>query len=324
MTASPVAASASTPRPELTPKGRYRGSRVVVLRGGPSAERDVSLQSGQRVLSALESLGYDVVDLDWQGAEHDLWAALRQTRADVAFLALHGTYGEDGCVQGLLECARIPYTGSSVLASALAMDKAAARRVFDQESIASPRWCVYRGPADVARMGLPLVVKPSHEGSSVGISIVTDDAGLAPALALAGRQHGSILLEEYVRGREIQVAVLDGHVLGDVEIQPKSDFYDYAAKYERADTQYRVPAPLSVAERQLVAGLARRAHRALGCAGITRTDLILTASGRAVCLELDTLPGLTERSLVPMIAAAQGLSFPALCERILDSAALKA
>ncbi len=316
--------SASTPRPALQPQGRFRGARVAVLRGGPGAERSVSLQSGERVSVALRGRGYDVVDLDWQGANDDLWHRLRQAGADVVFLALHGTYGEDGCVQGLLECARLPYTGSSVLASALAMDKAAARRVFDQEAIASPCWCVYRGPADVARMGLPLVVKPSHEGSSVGISIVVDESQLAAALALAGRQHGSILLEEYVRGREIQVAVLDGHVLGDVEIQPAAGFYDYAAKYERGDTQYRVPAPLSTAERQLVAGMARRAHRALGCAGISRCDLILTDSGRAVCLEVDTLPGLTERSLVPMIAAAQGLDFPTLCERILDTAALKA
>jgi D-alanine-D-alanine ligase len=316
--------SASTPRPELQPQGRYRGARVAVVRGGPGAERPVSLQSGERVGAALAAIGYDVVDLDWRGADDDLWRSLREACAEVVFLALHGTYGEDGCIQGLLECARIPYTGSSVLASALAMDKAAARRVFDQEAIASPRWCLYRGAADVARIGLPLVVKPSHEGSSVGISIVTEESQLAAALALSGRHHGRTLLEEYVRGREIQVAVLDGHVLGDVEIRPAAGFYDYAAKYERGDTQYQVPAPLSPAERQLVAGLARRAHRALGCAGITRTDLLLTERGHAVCLEVDTLPGLTERSLVPMIAAAQGLSFPALCERILDTAALKA
>lgn len=318
--------SASTPRPGPS-AGQYRGARVVVLCGGPSAEREVSLRSGERVYQALSSLGYDVGKLDWLGAgpgRADLGALLREAGAEVVFLALHGTYGEDGCVQGLLECARLPYTGSSVLASALAMDKAAARRVFDQEAIASPRWSVYRGPADAAKMGLPLVVKPSHEGSSVGISVVREVEELAPALALAGRQHGRILLEEYVVGREIQVAVLDGQALGEVEIRPATDFYDYAAKYERTDTEYLVPAPLSVAERQLVQGLARRAHRALGCAGVTRTDLILADHGRAVCLEVDTLPGLTERSLVPMIAERAGLPFASLCERILDGAALKA
>lgn len=318
--------SARTPR-EAPVAGRFRDAQVVVLCGGPSAEREVSLRSGERVHTALSALGYKTCLLDWPGGgadRPDLTALLRAAGAEVVFLALHGTYGEDGCVQGLLECARLPYTGSSVLASALAMDKAAARRVFDQEDIASPRWCVYRGPADAARMGLPVVIKPSHEGSSVGISVVREAEALAPALALAGQKHGRILLEEYVVGREIQVAVLDGQALGEVEIRPATGFYDYAAKYERTDTQYLVPAPLSAAERQLVQGLARRAHRALGCAGVTRTDLILGDHGRAVCLEVDTLPGLTERSLVPMIAAAAGLPFGSLCERILDGAALKA
>jgi len=302
----------------------YKRCRVAVLMGGPSAERAVSLQSGERVCAALASLGHDVLPIDWTGPEHNLWETLRAGRVEVAFLALHGTYGEDGCVQGLLECCRIPYTGSSVLASALAMDKAAARRVFEQESIESPRWCVYHGAADALRIGLPLVVKPSREGSSVGISIVRDEAELAPALKGARAQHGVVLLEEYVAGREIQVAVLDGEVLGDVEIRPAAGFYDYAAKYERSDTAYLVPAPLAAAPRQLCHDLARRAHLALGCSGVTRTDLILSPSGRAVCLEVDTLPGLTERSLVPMIALAHGIDFPTLCQRILDGASLKA
>lgn len=300
--------------------------RVSVIMGGTSSERAVSLQSGERVCAALRSLGHTVTAIDWTGPEHNLWDALLRARTEVAFLALHGTYGEDGCVQGLLECCRIPYTGSSVLASALAMDKVAARRVFADAAIESPRWCVYRGAADVLRIGLPMVIKPSREGSSIGISLVRegDEAGLGSALARAAAQHGEVLLEEYVSGREIQVAVLDGVVLGEVEIRPATGFYDYAAKYERSDTAYLVPAPLSQNERLLCHDLARRAHLALGCAGVTRTDLILAPSGRAVCLEVDTLPGLTERSLVPMIAAANGLDFRALCQRILDSAALKA
>ncbi len=298
--------------------------RVGVIFGGPSAEREVSLQSGQRVCQTLRSLGHEVVAIDWTGSAHNLWQELQEQAVAVAFLALHGTYGEDGCVQGVLECCRIPYTGSSVLASALAMDKVAARRVFDQESIESPRWCVYRGAADVLRIGLPLVVKPSREGSSVGISVVCESSELASALDKAASRHGVVLLEEYVRGREIQVAVLDGVVLGEVEIRPKTNFYDYAAKYERSDTAFLVPAPLGDAERQLCHDLARRAHLALGCSGVTRTDLLLAPSGRAVCLEVDTLPGLTMRSLVPMIAAASGLDFPTLCQRILDGAALKA
>jgi D-alanine-D-alanine ligase len=298
--------------------------RIGVIMGGPSAEREVSLISGRRVVEALLGRGYDAVAIDWTGADSNLWTELRRERVEVAFIALHGTLGEDGCVQGLLECCAIPYTGSSVLASALAMDKVASRRVFDQESIESPRWSVHRGAADVQRIGFPLVVKPSREGSSIGVSIVHSEEYLEAALSTARRLHGVVLVEEYVRGREIEVAVLDGEVLGEVEIQPLTEFYDYAAKYQRNDTKYLVPAPLSAVERQLVHDLGRRAHAALGCSGVSRTDLLLTASGRAVCLEVDTLPGLTERSLVPKIADQCGIAFPELCERILSSAALKA
>jgi len=298
--------------------------RVGVIMGGPSAERAVALASGRRVAEALSDRGYPVIALDWTGTDHNLWSDLRRDRVEVAFVALHGTLGEDGCIQGLLECAGIPYTGSGVLASALAMDKVASRRVFDEASIETPRWTVYEGPADVQRIGLPLVVKPSREGSSVGISIVRHESQLESALQLASRLHGVVLLEEFVAGREIEVAVLDGVVLGDVEVRPAGEFYDYAAKYQRTDTQYLVPAALTAAERQLCQDLARRAHAALGCAGVTRTDLLLAPTGRAVCLEVDTLPGLTDRSLVPKIAEQSGLDFPSLCERILATAALKA
>lgn len=297
---------------------------VGVIMGGPSAEREVSLASGQRVVRALSSLGHAVFALDWTGADQNLWADLRRLRIDVAFVALHGTLGEDGCVQGLLECAGIPYTGSGVLASALAMDKVASHRVFDAADIETPRWTMYRGPADVERIGYPLVVKPSREGSSVGISIVRNERALPAALDLAKRLHGVVLLEELVAGREIEVAVLDGEILGDVEIRPPGEFYDYDAKYHLQTTQFLVPAPLSSAERQLCHDLARRAHLALGCSGVTRTDLLLSPTGRAVCLEVDTLPGLTERSLLPKIADQAGLAFEALCQRILATAALKA
>lgn len=300
-----------------------RIGHVGVLMGGVSGERAVSLRSGQRVVAALHSRGYHVTGIDWRGPADNLWETLLQARIDVVFVALHGTLGEDGCVQGLLECCGMPYTGSSVLASALAMDKVAARRVFDEEAIESPRWCVYRGPADVAKIGLPLIVKPSKEGSSLGISLVQHPHEVAAALALAGRCHGSVLLEEFVRGREIQVAVLDGQILGEVEVTSAAPFLDYAAKYERDDTRYQVPAKLTDAERRLLHGMARRTHQALGCAGLTRTDFVLSETGRAVCLELDTLPGLTERSLVPKIAAHAQIDYPTLCERVLWGAALK-
>jgi D-alanine-D-alanine ligase len=299
-----------------------KGKRVGVIMGGPSAERDVSLRSGAGVLAALTQKGYDAVAIDWTG--DDLGLRLKADRVEVAWIALHGTFGEDGCVQGLLECSRIPYTGSGVLASALAMDKVATRRIFDQESIESPRWRRFYGAADVARIGLPLVVKPSSEGSSVGVSIVKTDAQLQPALDAARKLHGVVLLEEYVKGREINVGVLDDEALGEVEIRPATEFYDYEAKYLRSDTQYLVPAPITDAERHMLNDLAVRAHKALGCAGATRVDLILTPDGRAVCLEINTLPGMTEKSLLPKIAAHRGMDYATLVERILATAALHA
>jgi D-alanine-D-alanine ligase len=302
----------------------FAGKRVGVIMGGPSAERDVSLRSGHGVVKALLQKGYDTIAIDWRGQTDDLWARLRTERVDVAWIALHGTFGEDGCVQGLLECCGVPYTGSGVLPSAVAMDKVATRRIFDQESIESPRWRRYRGAADVARIGLPLVVKPSCEGSSVGVTIVKTDAELPGALAAAQRHHGVVLLEEYVKGREINVGVLDDEAIGEVEIRPATEFYDYEAKYLRADTQYLVPAPITDGERRTLHDLAVRAHKALGCAGATRVDLILTAEGRAVCLELNTLPGMTEKSLLPKIAAHAGMDYATLVERILATAALHA
>jgi D-alanine-D-alanine ligase len=302
----------------------WTGKRVGVVMGGPSAERDVSLNSGRNILAALQRKNWDAAAIDWKTRDDDLIAELRRARVDVVWIALHGTWGEDGCVQGLLECAGLPYTGSGVLASALAMDKVATRRVFDQESIESPRWRRWHGPADVARIGFPLVVKPSSEGSSVGVSIVRDQSQLQAALDAAKKCHGVILLEEYVKGREINVGVLDDEALGEVEIRPATEFYDYDAKYLRDDTQYLVPAPITDEERRTLHSLAVRAHKALGCAGATRVDLILAEGGRAVCLEINTLPGMTDHSLLPKIAAHRGMDYATLVERILQTAALHA
>jgi D-alanine-D-alanine ligase len=303
---------------------KFGGKRVGVIMGGPSSERDVSLNSGRGIHKALTSKGYDAVAIDWKGGADGLGEAIRREKIDVAWIALHGTWGEDGCVQGLLECYAVPYTGSGVLASSLAMDKIATRRVFDTESIESPRWRRYHGPADSARIGFPMVVKPSSEGSSVGVSIVKDPAQLQPALDEARKYHGVVLLEEYVKGREINVGVLDDEALGEVEIRPAKEFYDYEAKYLRDDTQYLVPAPITDEERRTLHSLAVRAHKALGCAGATRVDLILADTGRAVCLEINTLPGMTDHSLLPKIAAHRGMDYATLVERVLDSASLKA
>jgi len=298
--------------------------RVGVLMGGPSAEREVSLNSGRGVLAALQGRGHDAVGIDWKGLDQDLVGLLRKEGVNVVWLALHGTYGEDGCVQGLLECAAIPYTGSGVLASSVAMDKVATRRVFDQEGIESPRWRRYHGAADVARIGYPMVVKPSAEGSSVGVSIVKSEADLPAALENASAGKGVVLLEEYVKGREINVGILDGEALGEVEIRPATEFYDYEAKYVRDDTQYFVPAPITDDERRRLHDLAAHAHQALGCSGATRVDLILGQDGRDICLEINTLPGMTDHSLLPKIAAHRGIDYASLVERVLKSASLKA
>lgn len=300
----------------------FRGKRVAVLMGGPSAEREVSLRSGRGVHLALVERGYDAVAIDWTGDQDDLWRRLRDEKIDVAWIALHGTYGEDGCIQGLFECMRLPYTGSGVLASAVAMDKVATRRIFDTTGIESPRWRIHRGPADPARIGFPLVVKPSCEGSSVGVSIVHHERDLQAAIDLAAKHHGDVLLEEYVKGREINVGVLDDEAIGEVEIRPATEFYDYEAKYIRNDTQYLCPAPVTEDERRRMHQLAVAAHRALGCSGATRVDLLLAPDGRAVCLEINTLPGMTEKSLLPKIAATRGIDYATLVERVLDSARL--
>jgi D-alanine-D-alanine ligase len=302
--------------------GKYKNKRVGVLMGGPSSEREVSLNSGRGALAALRQKGYDAVGIDWKGPSDDLGAQLRREKIEVAWLGFHGVYGEDGCVQGLCECYGIPYTGSSVLASAIAMDKMATRRIFDQESIESPRWRRYHGPADVARIGFPLVVKPSAEGSSVGVSIVREQGTLQAALDEAKKWKGVVLLEEYIKGREINVGVLDDEAIGEVEIEPATEFYDYEAKYVRDDTRYFCPARISDGERRMLHDLAVRAHKALGCSGATRVDLILAEGGRAVCLEINSLPGMTDHSLLPKIAAHGGMDYATLVERILDSARL--
>jgi D-alanine-D-alanine ligase len=304
---------------------RERNKRVGVIMGGPSSEREVSLRTGKGVLEGLLSKGWDAVGIDWKKPSSiSLPAALQQERVELAWIALHGVWGEDGCVQGLLECMGIPYTGSGVMGSAMAMDKVMSKRIFDQVGVGVAKWRIYAGPDDVAAVGYPLVVKPSREGSSVGVSIVRSEEGIERAIAEAKKHHGEVLIEEYIEGREINVAILDGEVLGDVEVRPAVEFYTYEAKYQRNDTQYLTPAPISEEEHARLGELALRAHTSLGCAGYSRVDLILGRGGRAICLEVNTLPGMTEKSLLPKIAASRGMDYATLVERILASASLKA
>ncbi len=306
---------------------KWTGKKVAVLYGGPSTEREVSLRTGKACGDALASRGYDVALVD---VDHDLPARLREGRVDVAFNALHGRWGEDGCVQGLLEVMRIPYTGSGVLASAMGMDKVVAKTMFAKLGLSlidyrtfPPERAESIAPADLP-FGIPCVVKPSGEGSSVGVHLVKDPAKLAAACKDAASFKGDVIVERYVKGVEVNVAVLDGKALGAIEIVPANEFYDYAAKYTAGTTKYFYPARIPDAHRDRVMAAAEVAHRGLGCAGVTRVDFIVAPDGTPFILEINTLPGMTATSLVPKIAAGLGIPFPELCERILDGAALKA
>ena len=307
--------------------GRWIGKKVAVLYGGRSAEREVSLKTGQACAEALRSRGLDVTLLD---AGLDLPERLRACQAAVAFLALHGRYGEDGCAQGLLESMGIPYTGSGVMASAVGMDKVTSKLVFREAGLSLVPYRVFP-PARAASVavgdlpfGLPAVVKPACEGSSVGVHVVKEPGQLAAALADAATFKGDLVVEQYVRGQEVNVAVLDGEALGAIEVVPSREFYDYVAKYTPGSTQYFFPARLAPEVSARVCGDAEKAYRALGCAGAARVDFIVAADGTPFILEVNTLPGMTGTSLVPKIAAGKGITFPDLCERLLDGASLKA
>jgi len=309
-------------------KDELKRKRVGVLLGGLSSERDVSLRSGAAVANALRGLGYDVVEID---VGRDLAARLVAEKVEVAFIALHGRYGEDGCVQGLLECLSIPYTGSGVLASSLAMDKVFAKQIFIAHGIPTPPSRAFSSKeealaaVDSLPFGLPVVVKPSREGSSVGVHLCkTREAYLAAVEDAAGRA-GTLLVEQYIKGREVQGGVLDDEALGVIEVVAAREFYDYEAKYQSGGTtRYLFPAPLPPEQYARVNEVCLGAHRALGCSGGSRSDVILTPSGDVYLLETNTLPGMTESSLLPKIAAGRGIDFPGLCERLLQGASVKA
>ncbi len=309
-------------------KEELRHKRVGVLMGGLSVEREVSLRTGAAVASALKSLGYQVVEVD---AQRDLAARLVQERLDLAFIALHGRYGEDGTVQGLLESMFIPYTGSGVLASSVGMEKVFAKQIFAAHGIPTPRDVAFRDGktacAAAAKLPFefPVVIKPSREGSSVGVHICRTPEQFQQAALDASRYAGLVMVEQYIKGREVQGAVLDDEALGAIEIIPAREFYDYQAKYvPESGTRYVFPAPLPEKQYARVNQVCLEAHRALGCSGATRSDVIVSPDGEVFLLELNTLPGMTATSLLPKIAAGRGMDFPTLCERLLLGASLKA
>lgn len=299
--------------------------RIGILLGGLSSERDVSLRTGAAIGKALREAGYTAIDLD---VGKDIAEKLKGERIDVAFIALHGRYGEDGSIQGLLESMFIPYTGSGVLASALAMDKVAAKRAFVAAGLPVPKQVVFDTVEEAlgAKLpfDLPAVVKPSREGSSVGVHIVKTRAEFEAGVKEAATHAGQLLVEQFVAGREVQGAVLDNVALGVIEVKPAREFYDYTAKYgPGSGTQYIFPAELPPPLYQRVMDVSLAAHKALGCSGASRSDVIATPDGGVVLLEINTLPGMTETSLLPKIAAGRGIPFTELCLRLLEGASLK-
>ena len=296
--------------------------RVAVVMGGTSAEREVSLDSGRNVLEALRARGIDAHAIDGIPALLD---ALRAGHFARVFNILHGQHGggEDGVLQGALESLHVPYTGSGVLGAALSMDKIRSKWVWRALDLPTPDFLPLRKDEDahaaVRALGLPVIVKPSSEGSSVGVSRVLADADVDAAAALAARYPGDLMVERMVIGAEYTVSILGARALPSIRIVPKGAYYDYHAKYVAADTQYVCPG-LDAADEQALGELALRAFRALDCGGWGRVDVMRDAgSGRFYLLEVNTAPGMTSHSLVPKAAAAAGMDFETLCWRILET-----
>lgn len=299
--------------------------RVAVLLGGLSTERAISFKSGRAVAAALRSRGHDVVEID---VGRDIDQRLRAEGVDVAFPVLHGKWGEDGSIQGLLECMGIPYAGPSVAAAALTMDKVNTLRLLAGGGVPIPQGVVWtdadrgKGSRDLP-FDLPVVVKPVREGSSFGITIVREEAQLAPAVATALEHDERILVEECVPGPELTVGVLDGEALPVVEIAPVAGWFDFDAKYTKGATEYHVPARIDDDLAARCQAIALEAARLTGCLGSCRVDVMGGAEGGPRVLEVNTIPGMTGTSLLPMAAAAVGVDFPTLCERLLGMASLR-
>ena len=297
--------------------------KVAVLMGGPSAEREISLISGKAVLEALRSRGVDAHAFD--PAEREILDLRREGFAR-AFIALHGRFGEDGTLQGALETLRIPYTGSGVMASALAMDKWRTKLIWHAAGIPTPRFemvsAATQWPGVAEKLGLPLIVKPVREGSTLGITKVAGTEDLPAAYALAARYDRLVMAEEFVAGKELTASILGETALPLVRIEAPQGNYDYRNKYFTDETKYYCPAGLAERLEQEIRAVALESFRVLGCRGWGRADLILRADGSYSFLEMNTSPGMTGHSLVPIAARAAGMDYPELCMRVLAGARL--
>lgn len=309
-------------------KSEFKKKKVGVLMGGMSSERNISLMTGEAIFSALNRLGYETVKID---VDEKVCGTLLEEKVEVAFIALHGRYGEDGAIQGLLEIMKMPYTGSGIMASAIAMDKITSKKIFAAHGIPTPDYVVltvgevalfYRSldNGDSPRIGFPLVVKPSAEGSAIGVRIIEDKADMREAVEEAKIYSSSIILEKYVAGVEITVGVIEDETVPTIEIVPKSSFYDYDAKYTKGMTEYLLSTSLNEETDKQVQALALKTYRAIGCRGAARVDMIVDKDMTPWVLEINTIPGMTETSLLPKAAASVGISFDMLVERMLHGA----
>jgi len=300
--------------------------RIGVMMGGLSREREISLKTGKAVLKALVEKGYNACSID---VGHDIAETLVKERIECAFIALHGRFGEDGTIQGMLELMRLPYTGSGVLSSALALHKIMAKKLFLCEKIPTPPFeAVQR--QDIGKesfrnisLSLPLVIKPAREGSTIGVSIVRTEEELALSLKEAGKYDEEILVEKFVGGKEITVGILEDIPLPIIEIVPKSGFYNYHSKYTKGETQYIIPARIPREKYLYAQEISLKAFRALGCSGFSRVDLMTDEQSDPFVIDVNTMPGMTETSLLPQAAGYAGIPFEDLVERILLGASLK-
>jgi D-alanine-D-alanine ligase len=300
--------------------------KIGVLMGGLSREREISLKTGKAILKALTEKGYTACAID---VGQDIVEILIKKKIEYAFIALHGRFGEDGTIQGMLELMRIPYTGSGVLASALALHKIMAKKIFLCEKIPTPRFEVFqrqeigKDPRIKPSLPFPLVVKPAREGSTIGVSIARTEEELVLALKEAAKYDEEILVEEFMKGKEITVGILEDIPLPVIEIVPRSGFYDYHSKYTKGETQYIIPARVPREKYLNAQEMSLKAFRVLGCSGCARVDLMADENGDPFVIDVNTMPGMTETSLLPQAASYAGIGFEDLVERILLGASLK-
>lgn len=300
-----------------------KNKKVAVLMGGFSAEREISLKTGQAVLKALLENGFDAVAID---VDRDLPGQLRAVKAEIAFICLHGRYGEDGTVQGLLEMMQIPYTGSGVMSSSMVMDKVITKQILLYHEISTPGFMVFHAGDDLSEVlkscrHFPLVVKPAREGSTIGISIVHDKTQLEAGLVEALQHDDLILIEDFIQGDEVTVSILNNEALPIIKIVPKSGFYDFKSKYTPGQTEYLLPAPLEAVLYNRLQEVSVAACKALSCRGAARVDFMVRER-EFFCLEINTIPGMTETSLLPKAAAEAGVPFNELVRQILADAGL--